>query len=66
MWNFCVSFILVSRYLACSRSICDKYRWLQKGDLIFHGANQETYAISIAQSDCYEAEQPEELKNLNL
>ena len=25
---------------------------VQKGDLIFHGANQETYAISIAQSDC--------------
>lgn len=37
---------------------------VQKGDLIFHGANQETYAISIAQSNCYEAEQPEELKNL--
>ena len=37
---------------------------VQKGDLIFHGANQETFAISIAQSDCYEAKQPEELKKL--
>lgn len=37
---------------------------VKKGDLIFHGANQETYAISIAQSDCYESQQPVELKKL--
>ena len=37
---------------------------VKKGDLIFHGANQKTYAISIAQSDCYESQQPDELKNL--
>lgn len=28
---------------------------VKKGDIIFHGAKQETYASSIAQTDCYES-----------
>lgn len=35
---------------------------VKKGDIIFHGAKQCTYAISIAREDCYTAAQPEELK----
>lgn len=35
---------------------------VKKGDIIFHGAQQTTYAISIAKTDCYKAEQPNELK----
>lgn len=35
---------------------------VKKGDVIFHGAKQETYAISVAKEDCYEADQPYELK----
>lgn len=35
---------------------------VKKGDIIFHGAKQTTYAISIATTDCYAAEQPPEVK----
>ncbi len=35
---------------------------VKKGDIIFHGANQTTYAISIAKSDYFLAEQPPEIK----
>lgn len=31
---------------------------VQAGDVIFHGANRETYAISIAKESYYESEQP--------
>lgn len=31
---------------------------VRKGDVIFHGANQETYAISIAKKDSYTSQQP--------
>jgi Predicted restriction endonuclease len=35
---------------------------VKKGDIIFHGAKQTTYAISIATTDCYSAKQPPEVK----
>ncbi|MCQ4936784.1 HNH endonuclease [Anaerotignum propionicum] len=35
---------------------------VKKGDIIFHGAQQSTYAISVAKTDCYIAEQPLEIK----
>lgn len=37
---------------------------VKKGDIIFHGAKQTTYAISIAKDECYKAMQPEELKRI--
>lgn len=35
---------------------------VKKENIIFHGAKQQTYAISIAVSDCYAQAQPNELK----
>lgn len=37
---------------------------VKKGDIIFHGARQTTYAISIAQADCYIANQPLEISEV--
>lgn len=31
---------------------------VKKGDVIFHGADSQTYALSVANTDCYEANQP--------
>lgn len=38
---------------------------VKEGDVIFHGANAETYAISIAKEDSYESDQPEANKNVS-
>ena len=35
---------------------------VRKGDIIIHSVNKNIRAISIATSDCYSANQPEELK----
>ncbi|MZQ97672.1 MAG: hypothetical protein GT601_08340 [Acidaminobacter sp.] len=39
---------------------------VRKGDVIFHSVRKEITAISIATSDCYSANQPEELKREKL
>ena len=36
---------------------------VKKGDIIFHGANQKTYAISIARTDCYLAQRPLDIRD---
>lgn len=38
---------------------------VKKGDVIFHGAQQKTYAISIAKADCKSKQQPSELKAIS-
>lgn len=38
---------------------------IRKGDFILHNSNGMLRAISIAKTDCYGADQPEELKNAN-
>jgi hypothetical protein len=38
---------------------------VKKGDIIFHGAQQTTYTISIATTDCYMVEQPPEVKAIS-
>lgn len=35
---------------------------IRKGDFIFHNSNGKIVAISVAQTDCYDANQPRELK----